>query len=539
MSEQSQKEVISFLSNGGNLPDHGPVRVIRTHGAIVFLDGDAAYKIKRDVRYDYLDFSDLEMRRDMLRRELELNAPTAPSIYRDVIPVTRDAQGHLHLDGNGRVVEWVLRMHRFDTENELDKVAERGALDDALAATLGETIADYHRKAELRTKPSGADLIEAIIDELNTAFATMHDDLDSRQVAQYRAATEDAFRKMRETLDARGQGGHVRRCHGDLHLRNIVVLEGVPTLFDALEFDEILGTCDVLYDLAFLLMDLRQNGLPRAANITLNSYLMQAETGDDYAALSLLPLFLSIRAAIRAMVGVQAARLDRDDPTLLTGARAYLAAALEYLVPHPAQLVAVGGLSGTGKTVLAASLAPLIGAAPGAVHLRSDLERKAFFGVSPLTRLPRSAYGSGETARVYNIMRDKARKILAGGHSAVLDATWLSAEERASLSALANEFGAQFTGLWLAADTDALETRVSARRGDASDADVAVVRMQAKQGDVSVSWAQIDASGSPDDTLFTARKFLFGDSTPEPPTQEDMDRQRAVGEASGSNGEHR
>jgi len=294
-------------------------------------------------------------------------------------------------------VEWVLRMHRFDTTDELDKVAKRGVLDDALAATLGETIADYHRKSEIRKKPSGAALIEAIIDELNTAFATMQGDLDSRQIAQYRAAIEDAFHKVRATLDARGQGGHVRRCHGDLHLRNIVLLDGKPTLFDALEFDETLGTCDVLYDLAFLLMDLRHNGLARAANITLNSYLMQAAGAGHYAALSLLPLFLNMRAAIRAMVGVQAARLDPDDPTQVRGARAYLAAALECLVPRPPQMIAVGGLSGAGKTVLASSLAPLIGVAPGVGHLRSDLERKALFGVSPLTRLPASAYVADET----------------------------------------------------------------------------------------------------------------------------------------------
>jgi aminoglycoside phosphotransferase family enzyme len=534
MSEHSQREVILFLSNDANLPERGPVRVIRTHGAVIFLAGETAYKMKRDVRYDYLDFSDLAKRRDMLRRELDLNAPTAPSIYRDVIPVTRDGEGGLHLNGKGRVVEWVLRMHRFDTTDELDKVAENGVLDDALAATLGETIAGYHRKAQIRRKPSGAALIEAIIDELNTAFATMQGDLDSRQIAQYCAAIEDTFHKVRATLDARGQGGHVRRCHGDLHLRNIVLLDGKPTLFDALEFDETLGTCDVLYDLAFLLMDLRHNGLARAANITLNSYLMQAGRAGHYAALSLLPLFLSMRAAIRAMVGVQAARLDPDDPAQLRGARAYLAAALEYLVPQPAQMIAVGGLSGTGKTVLASSLAPLIGVAPGAVHLRSDLERKALFGVSPLTRLPASAYGADATARVYDIIRNKARMVLSGGHSVVLDATWLGAEERASLSALASERGVGFTGLWLVADTDALEARVSARRGDASDADAAVVRMQAEREDAPVSWAQIDASGSPDDTLLKARKVLFG----EPALQEMTGRQRETGETSASNGEH-
>ncbi|MGJ8606032.1 MAG: AAA family ATPase [Marivita sp.] len=527
MGEQSQARVISFLSDGKNLPERAPVDVIRTHGAIVFLSGAAAYKIKRDVRYDYLDFSSLQKRHDMLRRELELNAPAAPSIYRDVIAVTQDADGHLHLDGTGDVVEWVLRMHRFDTADALDKVAERGALDDAMAARLGETIAAYHENADPRGHTSGADLIHAIVDELNTAFATMHDALGRAPVARYRAGLERTFATLWTTLDARGQAGHVRRCHGDLHLRNIVLLEGVPTPFDALEFNETLGTCDVLYDLAFLLMDLRHKGLDRAANIVLNSYLMQSRTGDHHAALSLLPLFVSMRAAIRAMVGVQAARLDPDDMTRLPEARAYLAEALACLDPAPAHLIAIGGLSGTGKTVLAAALAPLIGAAPGAVHLRSDLERKKLFGVAPLTPLPPPAYGPEASAQVYAIMRDKARAVLSGGHCVVLDATWRGEDERACLPALAREAGARFTGFWLVAETAVLETRVSARHGDASDADAAVVGQQARQTHAPASWARIDASGSPDETIARVLAFLNRPRKPGPSGPQDTEHRHA------------
>ena len=513
MSEQSQAEVILFLSDARNLPDHAPVEIIRTHGAVVFLSGSTAYKIKRDVRYDYLDFSTLHKRQNMLLRELELNAPTAPSIYRDVIAVTRDVAGRLHLGGKGEVVEWVLRMHRFDAADELDKVAARGALDDRMAAQLGKVIADYHANAPHRRQMSGAGLIAAILDELNTVFATMTADLDAGQIKAYRITTDRVFQKVQATLEGRGARGHVRRCHGDLHLRNIVLVDGVPTPFDALEFDEVLGTCDVLYDLAFLLMDLRHNGMERAANITFNSYLQRAGLLDHYASLSLLPLFLSVRAAILAMVIVQTARFNPDDDTLLPQARRHLANALTYLDAAPAQLIAVGGLSGTGKTVLATALAPQIGAAPGAVHLRSDLERKALFGVSPLTNLPQSAYGPGVNARVYDIMRDKARGGLSGGHCVIVDATWLNADERAQLPTLAAQFGAQFTGFWLVADASVLETRIAARRADASDADVTVMHKQASQVKAPETWTQIDASGSPDQTFFRAHRCLLGPDT--------------------------
>lgn len=515
MSEQSQAEVIAFLSDAVSRPGHAPVEAIRTHGAVIFLGGPDAWKIKRDVRYDYLDFSTLQKRHAMLLRELELNAPMAPSIYRDVIAVTRDDGGRLHLGGAGEVVEWVLRMHRFDAADVLDKVAGRGALDDPLAERLGRTIARYHVRADPRRQIAGADLIKAVLDEVNTAFATMTGDLGADRVGQFRRASDRMFRDVAAILNARGEAGHVRRCHGDLHLRNIVLVDGVPTPFDALEFNETLGTCDVLYDLAFLLMDLRHKRLDRAANIVLGSYLFHAGSADHYAGLSPLPLFQSVRAAIRAMVAVQTARLDPRDESLLPEARLYLSGALACLDPRPPRLIAIGGLSGTGKTVLAASLAPGIGAPPGAVHLRSDLERKALFGVSPQTRLPQSAYGSEVSARVHDIMRAKARDILSGGYSVIMDATWLDRDERASLPALAGRAGVPFTGLWLTADIGMLETRVANRHGDASDADAAVVRDQAEHADRPKSWTLVDASGNPDDTCLRARGILAESANPE------------------------
>lgn len=510
MNQQPQTEVIAFLSDGKNLPGGGPVDVVRTHGAMVFLSGGDAYKIKRDLRYAYLDFSTLQKRHDMLLRELRLNAPAAPSIYRDLIAVTRDASGRLQLGGPGQPVEWVLRMNRFEGGNELDKLAARDALDEDLVAALGQVVARYHHNATPRTDRSGADRIRAVLDQLNTAFADMTDVLEQDAVAQYRTQTGQEFAKVAPLLNQRAANGHVRRCHGDLHLGNIVLIDGAPTLFDALEFDETLGTCDVLYDLAFLLMDLRHKHQTGAANIVLNSYLFQAGCRDHYASLSLLPLFLSMRAAIRAMVAVQGARVDPQDATLLPKARGYLADGLAALDPAPARLVAIGGMSGTGKTVLARALAPMIGAAPGAVHLRSDLERKALFDVAPLTRLPQSAYDADVTARVYDVMLDKARAALSCGHSVVLDATWQSQTARAAVTALGGEIGARFDGIWLTADMAVLQHRVTARRNDASDADASVVRRQAEHSTTPPSWTQVDASGDRQDTILLVRNVVLG-----------------------------
>ncbi len=416
-----QSEAIAFLSDGANLGAGAPVEMIQTHGTFVFLAGSSAYKIKRAVRYDYLDFSTLEKRRDMLLRELELNAPSAPQIYRDVIALVRDDRGRLSLGGQGTAVEWVLRMNRFAADMQLDRVAMDGALTDALAVALGEAVAEYHRVAPCRATADGPALITAILDEFNTAFAAMPDTLGGDGIAQFHAASARSMPHLKRLLHQRARAGHVRRFHGDLHLRNIALIEGLPVLFDALEFDETLGTGDVLYDLAFLVMDLLHRNLPKAANLLMNAYLFKAASPDHDGGLAAMPLFLSIRAAIRAIVNVQTARFVQDAQAQLSEARAYLAMATAFLAPAPVRLIAIGGLSGTGKSTLASLLAPLLGKAPGASHLRSDLERKALFGVAPTTRLPSDAYAEKISQKVYARMIDRAGRILQSGHSVIMD----------------------------------------------------------------------------------------------------------------------
>ncbi len=499
-----QSEVIRFLMDpatyGGAKPEH-----VETHGAHVFLAGDVALKMKRAAKYDYMDFSTLALRERMLRRELELNRPAAPEIYRDVLPVTRQA-GRLALGGSGEPVDWVLRMWRFPKASELCEVAARGGLDDRLAEALGHQLADYHARAPLRMA-DGAALIVAILDELDAAFATMVSDLGGARLARLRRAARAALEAVAPLLRARGAHGHVRRCHGDLHLGNLVLIDGRPVPFDALEFDEELGTCDVLYDLAFLIMDLRHRGLARAANLTLNAWLLSRDGMED-AGLAALPLFLAVRAAIRAMVEVQTDRAAGHPGQSRDDARAYLDEALAVLSPAPPRLVAVGGVSGTGKTTLCRRLAPEIGAAPGAVHLRSDLERKRLAGVDALARLPDEAYGKAADDAVYARLLDRAETLLAAGRTVLLDATWLAPDRRVSSEALARRAGTAFTGLWLEAPEAVLKARVTRRRGDASDADAGVVSRQMQVVTGATDWRRINAAGQLETTLASALTAL-------------------------------
>jgi predicted kinase len=292
----------------------------------------------------------------------------------------------------------------------------------------------------------------------------------------------------------------------------MVLWRGRPVLYDAIEFDEAIATIDTLYDLAFLLMDLERYGQRPAANVVLNRYLWRSQERLDLAGLAALPLFLALRAGIRALVTADRAALEAGDKREqdLDRARRTLGSALEFLAPPLARLIAVGGWSGTGKSTLAAALAPAVGSAPGAVHLRSDLERKALAGVGEFERLPVGAYGEDARRRVYEVLEDKARLVLAAGHSLVVDAVYAEEDRRHGVEAVAAALGVPFRGLWLSADPATLLARVASRRVDASDATADVVRAQlsAGMGTLGEGWTRVEAGGTTAETLRLAGAAL-------------------------------
>lgn len=490
--ETDQTDAIAFLKRNATCGPSVADDVVQTHGALVFLHKDEALKIKRAVTYDYMDFSRLAQRKQMLGRELELNRDAAPGLYHDVVALTREGDGSLVLGGSGPVVEYVLRMTRFPADAELSAMADRGLIDRQLADGLGCSVAQYHRRAAV-SEADGRVLIRAIVDELARVMGEMHDQLGADVVLRFLAGCEREQRRFAGLMESRSQAGFVRRCHGDLHLRNIIIWNGVPTPFDALEFDEQLGTCDVLYDLAFLLMDLAHRDLDAAANTVFNTYLLESGSRDHLTGLSALPLFLAIRAGIRAMVDVQTAAVRDNAADMMKDARAFMDQALAFLVPPRAQLIAIGGLSGSGKTTVARKIAPFIGAFPGAVHLRSDLERKAYFGVGAYDPLPKLAYRAGISDEIYRIMRDKARRALDAGHSVILDAVHATVAEREMAEQVAIDAGCAFQGIWLDAETALRLARVESRGQDASDADGQVALKQAKMKTGRIDWLQIDA----------------------------------------------
>lgn len=297
-------------------------------------------------------------------------------------------------------------------------------------------------------------------------------------------------------LDRRRDEGMVRHCHGDLHLRNVVLLDGQPALFDAIEFNDAISSIDTLYDLAFLLMDLWRLGLPHHANVLWNSYL--AETG-DLDGLPLMPLFLSCRAAVMAKTTATSANLQSDKDRRLelqALANDYLTMATAMLEPPVPRLIAIGGLSGTGKSTLAADVAPSIGAAPGAVVIRSDVIRKRLCGVNPLTRLGPEGYADDVSRRVYATVMDQADMVVRSGYSAITDAVFAKAADRDAVEHVARSAGVPFAGLWLEAPVAVLLARVAGRGHDVSDAGPEVMWRQLASPVDAIRWQRLDASGA-------------------------------------------
>jgi aminoglycoside phosphotransferase family enzyme/predicted kinase len=512
MTPCSQAEVVGFLSDPKNYSGKKPTTVDRidTHGAMVFLAGDEVWKIKRDIKLPYMDFSTLEKRRAVCWREVELNRQTAPQIYLGLAAICRDREGLLNLEGRGEPVEWAVRMRRFDQEQLLEAIASRGALTDDLLRALASHIAEFHGHIRKALDVDFASTMRRIAVELITGFAL--------QPKLFAPSTQEAFaRRISEQVDAqstllrkRSHDGFVRRCHGDLHLRNIVVIDGSPVLFDALEFDEGFATTDILYDVAFVIMDLWQKGLRHQANFLLSRYLAGMGLDENISALAAMPLFLAIRAGIRAMVAGERVELQEGENAIASAAeaKAYFDAALEYLQPAPPRVIAIGGLSGTGKSTLAAAIAHLIGATPGALHLRSDIERKLLYGVAETHRLSAEAYSQVTTRKVYESLLRKTAQALAAHRAVIVDAVFSKQEERLAIEQAAQEAHCRFQGFWLSAPSDLLFARVAGRSGDASDADRTIVQQQLAYDTGFVSWSLLDARGSPEAVQVEAEKLL-------------------------------
>ncbi|HEX3364759.1 AAA family ATPase [Phenylobacterium sp.] len=484
MSASDEAELVAWLNGQSE-------RAIETACARIFLAGDVAWKVKRNVDLGYVDFSTAARRKWALDRELDFNRAAAPDIYRRVRTITREAGGGLAWDSDGEAVEYALEMRRFDDRAVLSN--DPDAIDGAMAEALGRTIAGFHAAAPLRPE-GGWSALAFTVGSNAHLLRDLTGKLEHHRVELLVAKTAEELARQKLLLEARRDAGFARRCHGDLHLANILVENGKPVLFDCIEFNDLLSDLDVQYDLAFLLMDLDFRGRRDAAVRVLSAYLDEAARGFPeglWEGLAALPLMLSVRAGVRAHVSAHSGDLDLS--------RAYVEAAIAHLAPAAPVLAAVGGFSGTGKTTFARAIAPGLGRAPGAVVIRTDEARKRLAGTGPVDRLAPATYTPEFYARVYETVFETARAALKAGQAVVLDATFTEPALRARAEALAVDCGVPFHGAWLEAPAQVLEARVGGRVGDASDATAQVLRDQiARHAGQAVRWPKVDATQATD-----------------------------------------
>lgn len=485
----SQAETISFLTR------LAPT-VIETHISLVFLDEQYAYKLKKALSLSFVDFSQVERRIYYCHEELKLNRRTAPDLYLEVLLIYRNLKGELSFedDGQSDVIDAVIKMRRFDNQHLLSTLAEKNQLTPQIMTQLAHDLADFHSKAEVSSDHQGAKRLGDIVELNKLSEPRVNQILGHGKMSELNQLLLKDITQHAAILNSRAAESKVRHCHGDLHLNNICLWHKVATPFDCLEFNESMATTDVLYDLAFLLMDLWRYQQYELANCLMNRYMEQSKETDG---LVLLPLFMSLRASIRAMVIALQASNTKDHIAAeqhRQQAEKFLSLAFTLLKRPKPQLVAVGGLSGSGKSTLATALAPYIGAAPGARVLSTDRIRKRLFNVAAEEKLAAESYTEASSNMVYRSQREQCAAVVLAGHSAIADGVFGKDWERKAIEQCAKDLKANFNGIWLEAPPSKLMTRVANRKNDPSDATVEIVEKQLQREYGVINWPHLNSA---------------------------------------------
>lgn len=472
--------IIAALRNPAAYPH--PVTVVdhlETHISHVFLAGDYAYKLKKPVNFGFLDFTTPDKRRAACFEEVRLNRRLAPAIYLGVVSVCQGPSGFRIASGNcagGETpAEVAVQMRRMPQEGLLDRLAQEGKLKIAHLIDVAHQIAGFHARAARGPDIERYGMLDRIrapaIQNFEQTAPYIGRAVPAEQHRSLRAATESFLARHADRFAARMHQQRIVDGHGDLHLRNMCLMDGRVVIFDCIEFNPALRAGDVMNDIAFLTMDLDHRNLPAHANRFLNEYL---ERTDDYAGLPLLDYYQAYRACVRAKVSCFEIE---QDAAMAREAERYFALAARYFEPRRAGVLITCGVSGSGKTTAARAAATLL----NGVMVRSDAVRKHLAGLPLLTRGDQTLYTATMTERTYATLRQHAREIVASGRWAILDAVHGHRTERAVAAALARELNVPFGILHCQAPRAELLRRLAQRNAegrDVSDADTAVLDRQ-------------------------------------------------------------
>ena len=496
------------LINWLQVADHYPhpvqqLQLVQTHISCVFLTGDYAYKLKKAVRFEFLDFSELAQRQHFCQLEIELNRRTAADLYLDVINVYHHSETdefslspQCAEQPNWQVVDYLVKMRQFDPNQLLSRLILRESLSIQAVSELAQRIADFHRQAEIIKPPAFWGSAECVLQPMVANFPSLQD-LFKRLIAQRRLNqsaltrlqflaqhTQAQHTLLAPLLSQRQQQGFVRACHGDLHLDNITYYQGKLVLFDGIEFNEQFRLIDVFSDLAFLLTDLDANHCELTSQQLLNRYLIES---GDYAGLGIINFYQTYRAMVRAKIsGLRYEQMDSasaEAEQVLAQTFNYLTLAESYAFPaqQAPKLLIMQGISGSGKSFLANELANLT----GAIWVNSDRERKRWFGIAATERVTGQAqnqlYSSDANQATYQRLYEACAAALQAGRDVIVDATFLAKANRQRFYLLAARHQADCATLALIPNPALAEERIAERltkQQDPSDATIAVMQRQ-------------------------------------------------------------
>jgi len=483
---EAQRKLVQALRDPACYPHPvAGISMLETHISFIVLTGTFAYKIKKPVDFGFLDFTTLEKRRFFCQEELRLNARLAPQIYLQVVAIggTREAP---RVGDDAAAIEVAVKMLEFPQEALADRVLARGGLTSRHMDALAALVAQFHTRAACSRESDGYGTPQAIRAAAAQNFSQI------RAVPAHAAHvqvlddiegwTRQEHGRRRNVFVQRKHDGRVRECHGDLHLGNIVLLDGEPLAFDCLEFNPDLRWIDVMSEVAFLVMDLHATERPDLGRRFLNTYL---EHSGDYGGLRVLPYYFAYRAMVRAKIGVlrtrQLERGSEAEGPLLDSCRRYLELAGRCARPRPGFVAITHGFSGSGKTTLSQSLVEL----SGAIRIRSDIERKRMHDISSTNHreagIAGGLYSADVTDSTYRRLLDLAGTVLESGYGVIVDATFLNRRHRDWFRALATRARVPFSIVDFRVREEILRSRIGVRlrQGqDASDADLGVLEHQ-------------------------------------------------------------
>ncbi|MBD1913029.1 MULTISPECIES: AAA family ATPase [unclassified Leptolyngbya] len=455
-----------------------PVELIQTHVSYVLLTGDYVYKVKKPVNFGFLDFSTLEKRQHFCQEELRLNQRGAAALYLEVLPISQ-VDSEYQLGDEGNAVEYTVKMRQFPQDALLSSLYDRGELTEALIQQLAVKVAAFHKTTPTNDYIRGFGAVgqirQAFDENYEQTVGFIGGPQTQQQFDETQAYTDRFFGDRTSLFEQRVQQDKIRECHGDLHLRNIASWNNELWLFDCIEFNEPFRFVDVMYDVAYIVMDLDIRQRPDLRALFLNTYF--EETG-DWEGLQVLPIYVNRQTYVRAKVisfllndaGASAAEKQAASDT----AAQYYRLAWEYTQPRKGQLVLMSGLSGSGKSTTARALA----ARTGAIHIRSDAVRKHLGGVALQERGDASLYTPEMTQKTYQRLLDLGVALASEGYTVILDAKYDRQEVRQEAIIQAKNHQLPLTLLHCTAPLEVLSDRLQKRTDDIADATVEVLAQQ-------------------------------------------------------------